>query len=754
MAIQWVDPYLNTLSGGGNGTTGSGSGTYASPYTLRQAFSDNTVFNSFSDGDEIRLKGLSESTFFPTQTTYDLTSAYANTYNDGTYDYHRRFVPNDSAYKQGNGNIIEFYRMRTKFSNKIIYGWTNTQGQFCTLWNTDYRHPLYGQLDETYGAYKFDVTNYGLKQESDGNPIFWTSSQGNGYVLYDLTVPNLYITSGWDSETTQNGVTVLVNTDTYYAQGSNTSSAALSGSSRLNFGRNSATISNTTAEWITFDSSNYNTLIWGLRDSIQQYWYVNNFHAKAYCTAYNSSSSLIYCGKQYNSTSTSSSDYWHNRKQQQGNCTIGVSTHGYAPGIRLSCGVNSSTKNAEDMLYKVDYLSYYDHNQNQVRDLYTSGTDSVNTYTFTYDVTEQYSYQSIYMFYDEIYSNQPGPKTFKIQYNTGYNWETRNRYFDSLRATRLPNMNNPSTYYTHLDLTGERTVTRLQRSFPPAAGQTTIYRWYEDEANWGMQNQSDGLSSLGNGVNGVEGINPSNWEGKLYSEYFWTKKTWTMTEFFYRDRAFVYNWSQGSYDWKTYDKFPIAFSDSGRQFDANNASTVGRTGDLVLWAADGQNPIRILPPNSDDSGFNATDRDYVGAGFAEFNDSDNSNKKTWLLYRSWVINNITKYINDYHWFSLPDWSSSNLTFAASFSAANSNNISLRLRFYVYSTSTKKFELLRTVTPTASNNAWSISETFTTADLTSANAIAYGDMIVAIGAYPLNNTTTNEKLVWESQPTLT
>lgn len=752
MAIRWVDPYLNTLSGGGNGTTGSGSGTYAAPYTLRQAFSDNTVFNSFSDGDEIRLKGLSEATFFPTQTTYDLTSSYANTYNDGTYDYHRRFLPNDSTYKSTSSSASDFYRMRAKFSNKIIYGWTNDQGHFNTLWNTDYRHPLYGQLDETYGAYKFDVTNYGLKLESDGNPIFWTSGQGNGYALYDLTVPNLYITSGWDSENTQNGVTVLVNTDTYYGSGSNTSSAAFSGSSRLRFGRDSTNIDNATAEWIRFDSSNYNTLIWGMRSSIQYYWYVNEFHAKAYCSSY-SSDQYIYCGKQFSNSGSSNYNYWGNRKQQQGNCTIGVSTHGYAPGIRLACGVNSSTSIAEDMLYKVEYLGHYDHAQNQVYDLYTSGTDTQNTFTFTYQVKEQYGNSNINMFYDNMTGNQAGPKTFKIQYDTGYNWESSSRYFENLRASALPNMGNSTTKWTHLDVTGERTVTRGQRNFPPAAGQSVKYRWYEDENTWGMGNQSEGFNNL-NESQATEGLHPANWAYRAYSESFWTKRTWEIQYFSYRDRAFIYNWSPGSFDWKTHDKFPIAFQYPGRHFNGQYGSTLGRTGDLVLWAADNQNPIRILTGNFDGTGWSNDDWDKVGAGYAEYNDTDNSNKKTWLMYRSWPINNITKYIEDSHWFSLPDWSSSNLTFAASFSAANSNNISLRLRFYVYSTSTKKFELLRTVTPTASNNAWTISETFTTADLTSANAIAYGDMCVAIGAYPLNNTITNEKLVWESQPSLT
>lgn len=751
MAIQWVDPYLNTLSGGGNGTTGSGSGTYASPYTLRQAFSDNTVFNSFSDGDEIRLKGLSESTFFPTQTTYDLTSSYSNTYNDGTYDYHRRFLPNDSSYKINSIQAIEFYRMRAKFSNKTIYGWTNNNGEFCTLWSTEYRHPLYGQLDETYGAYKFDVTNYGLKLESDGNPIFWTSGQGNGYALYDLTVPNLYITSGWDSEITQNGVTVLVNTDTYYGQGSNTSSASFSKSSQLKFGRESET--NTNAEWLRFDSSNYNTLIWGLRDSIHCNWYVNEFHAKAYCSGY-SSNQYIFCGKQWTDSTAGNPTYWGNRKEQQGNCTIGVSTHGYAPGIRLVCGVNSSTSVAEDVLYKVEYLSCYDHQQNQVLDYGTStGTNNTNKFTFTYQVKEQYTNGSPDLFIENITSDQSGPKIRKIQYDAGYNWETGSRYFNNISVSRLPNVGNTSTYWTHLDVTGERTVTRGQRNFPPAAGQSAKYRWYDDEANWGMQNQASGFNSLSNN-NANEGTNQANWENRAYSEYFWTKKTWETTNFGYRDRVFIYNWTPGSFDFKTHDKFPIAFNYPGRQFNQYYGSTLGRTGDFVIWAADNQNPIRLLTGNFDDSSWSNDDWDKVGSGYAEFNDIDNSNKKTWILYRSWPVNNITKYIYDYHWFSLPDWSSNNLTFAASFSAADSNNISLRLKFYVYSTSTKKFELLRTLTPTASNNAWTISETFTTADLTSANAIAYGDMCVAIGAYPLNNTTSNEKLVWESQPTLT
>jgi hypothetical protein len=68
MAIWWVDPYKNAPIGGGNGTTSTGTsngaGTYANPFSFG-FFGKPACYDQWAANDEIRFKGLPESTFFP-----------------------------------------------------------------------------------------------------------------------------------------------------------------------------------------------------------------------------------------------------------------------------------------------------------------------------------------------------------------------------------------------------------------------------------------------------------------------------------------------------------------------------------------------------------------------------------------------------------------------------------------------------------------------------------------------------------------
>lgn len=62
MAIFWCDPYIESPSGGVDGTTGVGTlGSYANPYSLDNMPSGpngGVGYNEIFTGDEIRLKAL------------------------------------------------------------------------------------------------------------------------------------------------------------------------------------------------------------------------------------------------------------------------------------------------------------------------------------------------------------------------------------------------------------------------------------------------------------------------------------------------------------------------------------------------------------------------------------------------------------------------------------------------------------------------------------------------------------------------
>lgn len=180
MAVVWCDPYLEATVGGAAGTTGSGSGTYASPYSL----SDLNSGASLSAGDEIRLKGFAESTFW--DANYSLTTSTTG--------------GNVHRYSGSTGFANSFVRVKTnqtqRLLRKYVYGTYQETPYNASIW--DDATPL---LDETYGYDTFN-TNYTVTPSSN---------------FLATSVPNrVTVTAGWTSETEQNGVTIIVTTSGFY----------------------------------------------------------------------------------------------------------------------------------------------------------------------------------------------------------------------------------------------------------------------------------------------------------------------------------------------------------------------------------------------------------------------------------------------------------------------------------------------------------------------------------------------------------
>lgn len=179
MAIYWVDPYIDSPNGGIHGTTGSGSGTYASPYTFAD-LANSTITNAFASGDEIRFKGLAEDTFFNTQYAFSTTSGTGNTTN-----YYG--IPNASnkliRLKASDGTV--YYNAYNGYNNQLytVYGSS-------TWWSAN---PL------QYPGYGYYVCNSN----------YYITSGPNAPLFNSISNP-ITITSGWTSETVRDGVTVIV----------------------------------------------------------------------------------------------------------------------------------------------------------------------------------------------------------------------------------------------------------------------------------------------------------------------------------------------------------------------------------------------------------------------------------------------------------------------------------------------------------------------------------------------------------------
>ena len=198
MAIIWVDPYLDTVNGGIHGTTGSGSGTYASPYSWWDMNGDNTVLapGSINEGDEIRIKGLPDSSF------WSVTGrAYSSITSDSSDEYYWYVGSDTNKFLKVTGlynNSPEYYCFTT--NNNYIRGVRNAS----TWWAG------YPKLDTNAGYDVFDdnyrITNLSNKRTADA-PFNYTIAN---YGTNNASSNPARVTAGWTSETEQNGITYII----------------------------------------------------------------------------------------------------------------------------------------------------------------------------------------------------------------------------------------------------------------------------------------------------------------------------------------------------------------------------------------------------------------------------------------------------------------------------------------------------------------------------------------------------------------
>jgi len=183
MAIFWCDPYIESPSGGVDGTTGVGTlGSYANPYSI-----GSIPNNIYATGDEIRLKALPANPWL----------------TDPLLAWHPlAWVPNFI----GGGNGVQFASAPDQHS---FIKYTSIKGEKTYLsWNTPNRTttssnaPIWGGMspyaDVTLPAYKLDPQYY---LSNLVNP-------GGFYLLYGGVNP-LTITAGWVSETARGGETII-----------------------------------------------------------------------------------------------------------------------------------------------------------------------------------------------------------------------------------------------------------------------------------------------------------------------------------------------------------------------------------------------------------------------------------------------------------------------------------------------------------------------------------------------------------------
>lgn len=222
MTVYWVDPFLH-CSTQGNGTTGtSANGTYANPWGWDDILqSSNRTWAqrtgaTFANNDEVRIKGLPFDTLTHSLGSYDVTETTSgnhsqtiaptssNTNTNTVTDFF--FVKGaDIApwHPDGANTHIHCFAAEAGINTSNPRGWHINNGSI-SAW--------------TYLTGVSPVEVFCLKPEYVGT-YGWTNSNPNGTYYYmpytGSSSIRIDVSAGWDSETTQDGISVFQGQFTY-----------------------------------------------------------------------------------------------------------------------------------------------------------------------------------------------------------------------------------------------------------------------------------------------------------------------------------------------------------------------------------------------------------------------------------------------------------------------------------------------------------------------------------------------------------
>lgn len=200
MTVYWVDPYLESSGGGIHGTSGNGSGTYASPWKLSHLLSNNTAtkLGTLAQGDEVRFKGLPFDDFFGSSQAW--TSGHTG---------------NPSYFQHGTFNRQFMYATKRNTGEKYYKAQYSSYNNFRTPASPSTWNEHFPALDSSHGI-KVMPTSKSISQttmyaanQNTTNHVFLNpqtmSGSTSGIGRHGITV-----TAGWVSETSQtNGMTII-----------------------------------------------------------------------------------------------------------------------------------------------------------------------------------------------------------------------------------------------------------------------------------------------------------------------------------------------------------------------------------------------------------------------------------------------------------------------------------------------------------------------------------------------------------------
>ena len=180
MAIFWCDPYIESPSGGVDGTTGVGTlGSYANPYSIGVL-----PMHIYATGDEIRLKALPANPWL----TDPKLAWHTGFYIGGAQGVQFASAPDQHSF-------IKYTSIK---GEKTYLSWNNSNRT-----TTSSNPPVWGGMspyaDVTLPAYKLDPQYYLSNLVNPGQ-----TSPLHGQASVSTT-----LTAGWVSETARGGETIV-----------------------------------------------------------------------------------------------------------------------------------------------------------------------------------------------------------------------------------------------------------------------------------------------------------------------------------------------------------------------------------------------------------------------------------------------------------------------------------------------------------------------------------------------------------------
>lgn len=232
MTVYWVDPYIDCSNGGIHGTTDTTtrSGTYSAPWGLYDIMqtSNSAVGSvnsiSLAHGDEIRLKGQAANLFnfqdraanltitrwdsggpgIDSTNTTDMTYLYNARQEYSSYSYTTPLYMYVDSGLQGNYSFFLFPGNNNFTSQSNTSTYLNCYYNSRSLWYPLY-HAKYDPAGPSVGAPTGDAIGI-----IDPAYIFDVRGDFTTSTCYFCNFNiHVIVTDGWDSETTQNGVTII-----------------------------------------------------------------------------------------------------------------------------------------------------------------------------------------------------------------------------------------------------------------------------------------------------------------------------------------------------------------------------------------------------------------------------------------------------------------------------------------------------------------------------------------------------------------